>query len=344
MLRLHPIDRMLMLLVLIAIAPMAALASGTVQLELVGDTHGSAMAFQQWAMVLGNAGIRNVRIRTAEDAETVGIETLGTAQNPTYVVTGVIRSADELVLPGGRYRRADIGRLTEWLTDLAEHGPAAGREPKGPFGLTKAAFAKVHLDLATPVGFATHNMARRQVVGRIVAQLKLPVKLDAATTEAIGDDKLAEELSDLTSGTSLAYVLGLAGYGFVPRDAAGQLSYDVVRLERDVDAWPAGWTSEKLPRERLPGLFEFLNVNIENVTAARALDAIAKRLKTPVLVDHRALQRNGIDPATKKVTLPKSRTTYSLALRQVLFQARMKFEVRYDEIDTPLLWITSIKP
>ena len=44
------------------------------------------------------------------------------------------------------------------------------------------------------------------------------------------------------------------------------------------------------------------------------------------------------------VTLPRSRTTYSLALKKLLFQAGLKFEVRVDEAGTPFLWISTIKP
>ena len=44
------------------------------------------------------------------------------------------------------------------------------------------------------------------------------------------------------------------------------------------------------------------------------------------------------------VSLPHGRTTYSLALRKLLAKAGMKFEVRYDEAGTPLLWVTSLKP
>jgi len=63
-----------------------------------------------------------------------------------------------------------------------------------------------------------------------------------------------------------------------------------------------------------------------------------------VLIDHNALARQGIDPAKAAVTLPRSKTTYSLALRKLLFQAKLKYEVRCDEADKPFLWISTVKP
>ncbi len=333
-----------LLLIGLVAAALPAWAAGTVQLELVGDMQGSAMVFQEWAQVLGKAGIRNVRIRAVEESDKAGIETQGTADNPIYVVTGIVRSGDELVLPGGRYRRADAGRLAQWLKDLAERGPNAGQEKKAAFGLTSAQFDRVREDLAAPVGFATQDMTRQQVVQKIAGRLKLPLKLDGETLRALADDKVGEELIGLSCGTALAYVLRSAGCGLLPRAANGELAYAVVKARADIEVWPVGWASEKTAQQGAPALFEFLNVNVQNIAAATALDAIAKRLKTPVLIDHAALTKHGIDPAKTMVSLPRSRTTYSLALRKLLFQAGMKFEVRYDEAGAPFLWITSVKP
>ena len=36
--------------------------------------------------------------------------------------------------------------------------------------------------------------------------------------------------------------------------------------------------------------------------------------------------------------------SYSQALRRVLSQAKLKYELRVDEADKPFLWITTIKP
>jgi hypothetical protein len=341
-----PLCRFLLLFLLpigLAAFAMPACAAGTVELDLVGDMRGSALYFQEWAQLLGKAGVRNVRIRAAQDSDKVGIETQGTAQSPIYVVTGIVRSRDELVMPSGRFRPSDVGRLAQWLNDLAEHGPAAGREKKAAFGLTASQFDRIRQELAAPVGFATVGLSRRQCAERIAGRLKLPLKLDAAAAQALADEKLPEELSELSCGTVLAYVLQSAGYGLLPR-ADGEPACDVVKARPGLEVWPVGWASEKPAHDLLPALFESLNVNVQNVSAATALDAIAKRLKTPLLIDHEALARNGIDPAKAVVSLPRSRTTYSLALRKLLFQAKMKFEVRCDEAGTPLLWITALKP
>jgi len=323
-------------------------AAGTVQLNLIGDARGSALLFQEWAQVLGKAGIQNIRIRPAEDSDKLGIETLGAADQPIYVVTGILRSRDELLMPSGRFQRGDVGRLKQWLDDLAEHGPAAGKdsgkEEKAAFGLTPAQFDRIRKDLATPVGFATRGITCQRAVEKIAGRLKLPVKLDGDIARALADQTIGEELGDLSCGTALAYVLRSAGCGFLPRAAGNDVDLLAVNARKDLELWPVGWPAEESSQQRLPVMFEFLNVNVQNVSAAKAVEAIAKRMKTPALLDHAALARHGIDPAKAMVSLPRSRTTYSLALRRLLAKAGMKFEVRYDEAGAPLLWITSLKP
>ena len=335
-------------LLLIAAVAGAASAAGTVQLDLVGDMHGSALLFQEWSQVLGKAGVQNVRFRAVAEPGQPGIENQGTAQDPAYVVTGIVRSRSELLLPGGSFRPSDAGRLKQWLDDLAERGPgtgkAADKEENAAFGLRSAQLDRVREDLAAPVDFATRGATCRQVVEKIAERLKWPLKLDGETAHALADQKFDESLSGLSCGTALAYVLGAAGYGLLPRAVGDQASYAVVEARKGAGVWPIGWPADKAGQKGLPALFEFLNVNVQNVSAEQALETIAKRLKTPFLVDHRALARYGIDPAKTKVSLPRSRTTYSLALRKLLSKAGMKFEVRYDEAGTPLLWITSLKP
>jgi len=332
---------------LLAIASFVAMpvwANAIVKLELIGGDRGSAMDFQEWAQTLGKAGIRNVRLRSGNETDRPDIKTQGTAGNRVYVVTGVINARNELVLPGRRFRRSDVGRLKKWLDELAQQGPVTDREAKGPFGLSTAQCDLVRKDLATPVGFATQGVTRRRVVTKIANPLKFSLELDAATAQALADQKVGEDLSGLSSGTALAYVLRPVGYCLVPRATGTSVVYAVVRAKPGLEIWPVGWASEKSDRDALPALYEFRNVHVQNVAAATALSAIGQRLEMPVLIDHNALARHGINPAKTLVSLPRSRTTYSIALRKLLFQAGLKFEVRYDEARTPLLWVTTIKP
>ncbi len=342
-----PIRGTLMTLVVVACIPpwsQSATAAGRTQLELVGEGSQAAMLFQPWMQVLGKAGIENVRFRSSKPTDKVGVQIHGTEDNRLYIVTGIVRGTDELLLPSGRFRRSDAGRLVRWLDELAEFGPAEQREKKTAFGLRVSQFAEIHDDLAQPIPFSTQGLSRRDAVTRISRQLTFPMRSDAQAGAALQEDQIAEELLGLSCGTVLAYVLRPMGYCLVPRLEGPRSTYAIVKARPDMEVWPVGWESEQPARDLLPALHEFHNINIEGAAASTALQAIGKLLKVPVLIDHNALARHGVDPDKVLVSHPRSRTTYSLALRKILFQARLKSEVRVDEAGQPFLWITTVKP
>ena len=129
----------------------------------------------------------------------------------------------------------------------------------------------------------------------------------------------------------------------MPHLADGAISYLVVEGRKGLEVWPVGWELKKPAATVLPALYELQNINVQNVPVSRAVEAIGKRAKTPILLDHNALERQGIEPEKTNVSMPRMRTSYSVALRRLLFKARLKHEIRCDEAGTPLIWITPVK-
>jgi hypothetical protein len=321
-----------------------ALAAGTVQLEVVGTHPSDALSFQDWGQAFERAGIQNVRLRSGGEAEQPRIDAQGSPDAPVYVVVGIL-SGREIVLPGGRYGRGDLGRLSSWLQDLAARGPNAGKEGKTPFGLSGAEFAAVRKDLSTPVGFPTKGMSCRQAVEKIAGKLAIPLKLDDAANRSLGDEKVEDELSDFTAGSALAIVFRSAGYAFRPRIVEGRPAYVAMPFDTRGESWETGWKATGSDQPAVPALFEFRTVNISNVPASKAIAAIAERVKLPVVFDRYGMAKYKLNPEKSMVSVPRGgKTTYSAALRKVLFQANLKYEVRYDEATTPFLWITSLRP
>jgi len=323
-----------------------ACAAGRVELELVTDEQVPITSQQDWLRRLARVGVANLRIRAGRGGDRAHVEVRGPQSAPVYVVTGVITSGGEILVPGGRFRPGEAARLAQWLEELGRLGPPEQRPQKSAFGLTPEAFGRVHDDLARPVGFSTKGMRRADVVGRIGRELLLPLRVSPGAIPRGEEGKLAEELSGLTRGTALAYLLRPVGLCLVPRESAGGgPEYVIVRPRGpDLEAWPVGWKAKKPKKDLVPGMFEFLNVNIKGVTVAKVLEEVGARLKVPILPDYNAMARHGIEPDKVFVSLPQTRTTYSLVLRKVLFQARLKSELRVDEAGKPLLWITTLKP
>jgi hypothetical protein len=148
----------------------------------------------------------------------------------------------------------------------------------------------------------------------------------------------------VSSGTALAAMLRPAGLVLTPEQPAGQsLGYRISKSAAGRESWPIGWNPQEPARKVLPELFEFLNVEIEEIPLSDALDAIGGRLKVPLLLDRNALALHNIDPNKVEVSVPSKRLTYIQILQKVLFKSRLKHEVRVDEAGKPFLWITSVK-
>jgi hypothetical protein len=322
-----------------------AAAAGRVQVELVTEPRAPITAQQEWGRAFAKAGLTGIRIRSGGASDRVGVEVRGSKAAPIYVVTGIITSSSQLVTPAGRFRPSEVGRFARWLEDLAERGPADGRPQQAAFGLSGTEFDEVRSELSRPVGFSTDAMSRAEVIRRIAAQLSMPLRLEADLGRTLEGEQVSTDLADLTCGTALAYAIRAPGLALVPRRIGRSgLELFITRAKPKIEAWPVGWESEKPAREVLPAIYEFLNVNVQGVTAMTVLSAVRERLKVPVLLDHNAMARHGVEPDTAVVNLPKTRTTYSLLLRKVLFQARLKSELRVDEAGDPFLWVTTVKP
>ena len=332
------------LLALLGQATGSAQAGAPVELIVVTEAR-VATDVHDWLRMLTKAGAAHVRIRGSQPNDQVGVEVQGSAERPAYVVTAMITARGELVVPGARFGRNDGARLSAWLAELAARGPADRREPTSAFGLTAKQYDQVRADLAQPAGTTTLSAVRSEVVQALGRRLQFRVQFQGVQPQSLGDDKVAEELSGFSCGTALACLLRPAGLCLVPVVRAGEPVYAIVESSKaGREIWPVGWEPEKPARDVVPALYEFLTVNIQGVTAARAANAIAQRLKVPLLLDHNALARHGIDLEKVQVSVPRGRTTHSLVLHKILFQARVKEELRVDESGKPFLWVTSIKP
>lgn len=334
------------LLPLVLVGPVsapAAAADARVELVIVGSSQVNA-EFHQWMQSLGAAGIDRVRFEGGKEGDRPGIATERSGDRTIYIVTGVLTDRAELIVPGARFRRSEAARLAAWLKDVGENGPPDRREATSAFGLTARQLAEVKKDLRQPVGVATAGQPRGAVARKLAAQLAFPVRFSSEAAGALGTDPVAEDFAGFSTGAALACVLRPAGLAMAPVAAKDQMGYVVATASRDREQWPIGWPPEKLARDVLPAMFEFHNVNIQDVPLSTAIEAITKQVRVPAWFDHNALARYEIDPAKTNINLPSGRTTYSLTLQKALFQARLKYEVRLDEAGKPFFWITSVKP
>jgi hypothetical protein len=303
-------------------------------------------AEQAWSRTLGGLDVAGVRIRAARGGEKPEVRTARGA-TITYHVIGLLNSRNQLVVPGGTFDVRDRTGIAAWIDRLKTAGPrVAGTSGRLPFDLDPALLSEARQDLRKVLRRKTKSVPASDVLSEIQAQLAHPIRILSADEAALRQsDAAGDELEGLTCGTALAALVRPAGLAFAPARAPnGTLEYRVFPPSARDDIWPIGWDAEDRRRELAPKLYEFLNVEVSGVSVQKAVDVIGQRLGLPILWDRNALARLGIDPAAVAAELPAKRTSYSLALQKLLFQSRLKMEVRVDEADHPFLWITSVKP
>jgi hypothetical protein len=329
----------------VAVAAPTATARPPIDLVMLADPSPEvAKSARRWISMFSSVGLDGVQIRAARPGESVGIESRGTPDAPSYHVTGQLAGGTELVLPGGRFGLRDSDRLAKWLDELGKHGTPGVTEKKGAFGLLPKQTEQARDGLAGTVDFATKGMAAAAAFDKIGRTLKYPLAIDSDIQQAIGaDDPVRDELQGLSAGTALAALARPVGAVLRPREtASGSLEYTLTKGKAGAEAWPIGWPPDQAEGKIIPQLLESLNVEIRDVPLSQAAAAIQGRFKVPFLWDHNSILKQRVDVA-KKVSFPNKRAYYVTVLRQLLSQDELKYSVRVDEAGKPLIWITTFK-
>ena len=322
-----------------------AWAAPLVSLELSTEKGFPLGGERKWLMLLKDCKLTNIRFRSQRAGSKIEIKNRGTEESPNYVVVGVLTARNTLRLPGVEFRYGERAAITKWVEKLKADGMEGVTAQTGVFGLTKKQILEVHQALTGKVNFSTRGLTNAEAVARIARGLQLELTLDPTARAAMASpEKVADELQGLSAGTSLAIILRPLGLVLVPNRPAGKMVRLVVMSADQVqESWPIGWPPQKNPGLMLPVLFKNLEVEIKEVALGTALEALAPRVKAPFVFDYNALARDRIDLATVKVSVPAGRTYYKKILDRVLSQARLYCEIRVDEVNTPFLWISTLK-
>lgn len=315
-----------------------------VEFELVTDKGLPPTVTQRWYKTMTDLGVTGLRIRVAQPADEPKITPAGDKKNPSYRVVGRIDARGTLSLPGGRFSTGDVAQISKWIKELGNNGVAGVTENKTAFGLTKEQLETVMADLARPVEFSTKGLKPNEAAGKLTRSLSIKTAVHDKVKRAIAeDDPVREELRGLSTGTALAALLRPAGAILQPtKPDGGEVQYLIAVAGDGEESWPIGWPTDKPPAKLAPKLFEFLNAEIDGIPAVEAIEAIQARLELPFLMDHNKIALHKID-LNKEVSVPSKRTYYSKVLEQSLYKAGLKYELRVDENDRPLLWITTLK-
>lgn len=326
-----------------AAALSAAADKPRVTMEVVTRKGLAPTAAQQWYQTLSGLGVDSLRIHADTGGAETGVTNTGSAAAPAYKVVGIVSADNNLYVPGGVFGPRDVGKLRKWLDELRDEGVEGVTQSRSAFGLLPRQLQQIHDELKRPLGFSTKGMSAAAAVGQISKGLRTPVVLEAGASRALSAVTLEDELKELSRGTALAAIARPAGLVLRPARTGAGLEYRIERPQEGEEVWPIGWPPEKRHSETLPTLFEMLNVEIKQISVSEALAAIEGRLEVPFVFDRNAMALYRVDPATAPADVPAKRMSYSMVLRRVLSQAKLRYELRIDDAQKPFLWITTVK-
>ena len=330
---------------LLALAcPQVAFSAPRVTFELVTEAGFPLGGEQRWIRVLSGLDQSGIRVRAGRPGDKIDITNRGTEAFPSYHVVGILSATNKLELTGAVFSLRDGAKIAQWTEQLREGGVDGLTAERVAFGLTPDQLVSFHDALAKPIAFKTKGVRAGDVARKIVSSLNVPFSVEAQARRAFSrNEAVLDELSGLSTGTSLAATLRPLGLVMSPRKAAGgQIELLISDVREVEESWPIGWPPQEPAHKAAAELYERLPAaEIADRPLSEALEAIGGRLETPFLFDHNGMARQQIDPAAKNVTFKrKERVAYLRVLDNVLFQARLKSEVRLDEAGRPFLWIS----
>ena len=331
---------------LILLTGHTALGQGTarVDFELATEAGFPLGGERRWIEVLQRIPNVQLRVRSARGGERPSVKQTGRDTSPRFEVQGILTARNQLQVPGGTFSLEDRGRIEAWIQRLASEGAENLTAPRGPFGLTEDQLLAANEALQRPVPFSTDNMLAADFLRQMNSLIPLPIQpAPSARGRLTSSSVILDELQGLTAGTALAIAMRPHGIGVTIRRAAGITEVALIDPGETTELWPHGWPAERPPRETIPKMFSYLNVEITDTPLEEALQAIEDRVEVRMLYDHNALAKYGIEPTEARVKFNSGRTYYKRIVDNLLYQARLRAEIRIDESGHAFLWITSIR-
>ncbi len=329
-------------LVVILLEASAASAAPPVSFELATDAGFSMTGAPRWIDALKDLDQNGLRIRAGRPGETTSVTNRGTDASPSYHVVGILTADNQLILSNAKFRVNDRAGIAKWIADLKQGGVKGLTETKAAFGLTSEELVAFDESLAEPISFETKGVRSGDVARKLVQMIGMPMQ---ATTDArrafARNEAVLDELHGVSVGTALAATLRPLGLVMAPnKPSSGPIQLVISDVREVPESWPIGWPPQATPKDVAPKLYEYLTVEIKETALSEAITAIQGRVETPFLFDHNGIARQQIDIESELVSFPKKRVQYRRVLDNILFQAKLKSEVRLDEAGKAFLWIS----
>ncbi|MBX3437199.1 MAG: hypothetical protein KF861_06895 [Planctomycetaceae bacterium] len=304
----------------------------------------------EWGELLQKFGASvQVRQPRPEDKPGVSEKTRGSLRWVTVV--SMLDEGGRMVLPDRRLTRSDTELLREWIDELKLYGAQGAPDGKPLWGLSKSQFQVVFSSLSQPISEIAAGDGLEQALARLNIPAVHPVRFHSSARDVLSQSTstplVRQAFAGISCGTGLAAILADCGLGFRPlRTPQGDIELVVQPLADISDAWPVGWEPPKdVTRLKLaPTLFKILPVEFDEVALEDVFEDIAHASGVPIIVDHHAVQKKGIDLMGTTLSYPSRRVAWMQVLHSAAVRHGMTEKLRVDEIGRPFVQITVFVP
>jgi hypothetical protein len=241
--------------------------------------------------------------------------------------------------------------LKEWVDELKLYGAQGAPEGQPVWGLSEPQFNELFAALSRPIPADAEGQTVQTAIDQMGLPQAHPVRFHSTALKHLGGMEsvppVRQRLAGMSVGTGLAALLADYGLGFRPlRNPSGEIELVVQPLDDISDAWPVGWEPEDDSRRDkvAPALFKMVPVKFDDVPLQDVLDAISQATQTPIIVDHYATARQGIDLNTLTLSYPAKRTAWIIVINSAAARNRMVQKLRVDERGNPFVHIAPFVP
>ena len=323
------------------------LVAQTVELDLITGGSAGLTEQQQWYEALRGVKSIRLKLRRGGRLDQPKIDNIGNEDRPRYRVTGILDRRGRMLVPGAAFTKKDAKKLETWVERLINEGPDGVTEPRGAFGLTSKQLEEAHAATGGVVEIETKGLPTHEVVGHLQKLIRqVPVEVDRlAEPKLYADQEVLDELKGLSAGTALAAALRPLGLAVSLKYEKQKLRFVIVDPKKyEGEFWPIGWAHKGSAKAAAPTLFNYLTVEIgEGTAVSDIVENIGGRIKIPILFDHNAMARDGLEFDRMTARFPEKRTYYKRILEVTLGQGGLTPYLRLDEANRPFLWVTTIK-
>ncbi|MEK6259340.1 MAG: hypothetical protein AABP62_12055 [Planctomycetota bacterium] len=319
-----------------------------VEIKLLASTDGGALHSQQWLKAIEPLDVSlQIQKPSLDDKPEVREREVGTIRYVTAV--GLLDRSGKIAFPGRTFSLSDGPKLKEWIDDLRTYGAQGSPEGQPLWGLSKEQFARLYDSLGKTADADLMGLPLREAVSKLPLPEQYPLRWSQAATDALKNQKaratVRQEVKGFSAATALAIALNDCGLGFRPnRTPAGGLELLIEPLGQRNDQWPVGWPLQQQRLQAAPKFFTMTTIELDQVELSDVFLAVSELAETPVLVDYAELDAKGIDPAKVKVSFKRGRTSWSVALKQMVIPQKLTRQIWQDEAGRAFVWITTNRP